>query len=98
MVKKRFKAGEKSKLLRQATKNYCFNKKNDLLKMIIVNLILILYIELFQVEQFTVLWLLFIIIVAGNLGVIYTLAVGRSRKSRMNYFITHLALAGEQFL
>nr|XP_023024502.1 cardioacceleratory peptide receptor-like isoform X1 [Leptinotarsa decemlineata] len=47
----------------------------------------------YEVEQFTVLWLLLIVIVAGNLGVIYTLLVGRSRKSRMNYFITHLAFA-----
>ncbi|KAJ8913232.1 hypothetical protein NQ315_016175, partial [Exocentrus adspersus] len=49
--------------------------------------------DLFQVEQFTVLWLLFIVIVAGNVGVLYTLTLGRSRKSRMNYFITHLAFA-----
>ncbi|XP_050502386.1 cardioacceleratory peptide receptor isoform X1 [Diabrotica virgifera virgifera] len=47
----------------------------------------------YEVEQFTVLWLLLIVIVAGNLGVIYTLTIGRSRKSRMNYFITHLACA-----
>ncbi|CAH1098579.1 unnamed protein product [Psylliodes chrysocephalus] len=47
----------------------------------------------YEVEQFTVLWLLLIVIVAGNLGVIYTLTVNRSRKSRMNYFITHLAYA-----
>ncbi|KAG5898690.1 hypothetical protein JTB14_030640 [Gonioctena quinquepunctata] len=47
----------------------------------------------YEVEQFTVLWLLLIVIIAGNLGVIYTLMVGRSRKSRMNYFITHLAFA-----
>ncbi|CAH1116022.1 unnamed protein product [Phaedon cochleariae] len=47
----------------------------------------------YEVEQFTVLWLLLIVIVAGNSGVIYTLIMGRSRKSRMNYFITHLAFA-----
>ncbi|VEN47316.1 unnamed protein product, partial [Callosobruchus maculatus] len=47
----------------------------------------------FQVEQFTVLWLLLIVIVAGNIGIIYTLAAEKSRKSRMNYFITHLAYA-----
>ncbi|KAJ8981893.1 hypothetical protein NQ317_007285 [Molorchus minor] len=44
-------------------------------------------------EQFTVLWLLFIVIVAGNIGVLYTLTIVRSRKSRMNYFITQLAFA-----
>ncbi|NP_001076796.1 cardioacceleratory peptide receptor 1 [Tribolium castaneum] len=47
----------------------------------------------FETEQFTLLWVLFVIIVAGNVGVLYTLLFGRSRKSRMNYFITHLALA-----
>ncbi|CAG9863421.1 unnamed protein product [Phyllotreta striolata] len=47
----------------------------------------------YEVEQFTVLWLLLIVIIAGNIGVIYTLTFSRSRKSRMNYFITHLAYA-----
>jgi neuropeptide S receptor 1 len=44
-------------------------------------------------EQFTLLWILLIVIVAGNVGVLCTLHCGRSRKSRMNYFITHLAFA-----
>ncbi|XP_056648983.1 cardioacceleratory peptide receptor-like [Diorhabda sublineata] len=47
----------------------------------------------YEVEQYTVLWLLLIVIVAGNLGVIYTLTIGGARKSRMNYFIAHLAFA-----
>lgn len=48
----------------------------------------------FQTEQFTVLWVLFTIIVFGNTAVLVTLFVSKSRKSRMNFFIKHLAIAG----
>jgi hypothetical protein len=47
-----------------------------------------------QTEQFTVLWILFAIIVFGNTAVLVTLFVNKSRKSRMNFFIKHLAIAG----
>lgn len=48
----------------------------------------------FQTEQFTVLWILFAVIVLGNTAVLVTLFVNKSRKSRMNFFIKHLAIAG----
>lgn len=48
----------------------------------------------FQTEQFTVLWILFAIIVLGNTAVLVTLFINKSRKSRMNFFIKHLAIAG----
>ncbi|CAH0563748.1 unnamed protein product [Brassicogethes aeneus] len=47
----------------------------------------------YKTEQLTVLWILFIVIVAGNSGVMYALLFGRPRKSRMNFFITNLAFA-----
>lgn len=47
-----------------------------------------------QTEQFTVLWILFAIIVLGNTAVLVTLFINKSRKSRMNFFIKHLAIAG----
>lgn len=52
----------------------------------------------FQTEQFTILWVLFTMIVVGNSAVLVTLVVSKSRKSRMNFFIKHLAAAGESFL
>ncbi|XP_030745207.1 cardioacceleratory peptide receptor-like [Sitophilus oryzae] len=48
---------------------------------------------LYEVEHFTVLWILFIIIVIGNSGVLYSHFIGRPRKSRMKFFIAHLAFA-----
>ena len=51
---------------------------------------------LWQAEQFAVLWLLLLSIVIGNSAVIVALKLSKSRKSRTNFFIMHLALAGEQ--
>lgn len=49
-----------------------------------------------QTEQFTVLWILFAVIVLGNTAVLVTLFINsKSRKSRMNFFIKHLAIAGK---
>ncbi|KAL2749566.1 cardioacceleratory peptide receptor-like isoform X1 [Vespula maculifrons] len=45
-------------------------------------------------EQFTVLWLLFVVIVAGNTAVLAGLLLGKRRKSRMDFFIKQLAFAG----
>jgi hypothetical protein len=50
---------------------------------------------LLQTEQFTVLWILFALIVLGNSAVLVALLVGKRRKSRMNFFIMQLALAGQ---
>ncbi|XP_022919038.1 cardioacceleratory peptide receptor isoform X2 [Onthophagus taurus] len=47
----------------------------------------------YETIQFTVVWLLFTMIVLGNSAVLVTLLVGKSRKSRMNFFIKHLAIA-----
>ncbi|KAF7382026.1 hypothetical protein HZH66_013458 [Vespula vulgaris] len=44
-------------------------------------------------EQFTVLWLLFVVIVAGNTAVLAGLLLGKRRKSRMDFFIKQLAFA-----
>lgn len=48
-----------------------------------------------QTEQFAVLWILFTIIVLGNSAVLFVMFINKNRKSRMNYFIKQLALAGE---
>ncbi|XP_046420552.1 cardioacceleratory peptide receptor [Neodiprion pinetum] len=47
----------------------------------------------YRKEQFTVLWLLFTVIVAGNLGVLGWLLRGKRRKSKMDFFIKQLAFA-----
>ncbi|CAH0558189.1 unnamed protein product [Brassicogethes aeneus] len=47
-------------------------------------------------EQFTILWVLFSMIVLGNSAVLIALLLNKSRKSRMNFFIKHLALAGKR--
>lgn len=47
-----------------------------------------------QTEQFAVLWILFTIIVLGNSAVLFVMFINKNRKSRMNYFIKQLALAG----
>ena len=48
----------------------------------------------YQVEQLTFLWILFFLIVIGNATVLIALIVSKGRKSRMNFFIKHLAAAG----
>jgi len=40
------------------------------------------------------LWILLILIVVGNMAVLVALSMSSARKSRMNYFIKHLAIAG----
>jgi len=45
------------------------------------------------VEQFTVLWILLLVIVIGNVSVLYISLKYKSKNHRMNYFIKHLALA-----
>ncbi|XP_059475561.1 cardioacceleratory peptide receptor-like isoform X1 [Neocloeon triangulifer] len=48
----------------------------------------------YETEQFIVLWLLFILILVGNSAVLAALLLDRTRaKSRMNFFIMHLAIA-----
>ncbi|XP_021921974.1 cardioacceleratory peptide receptor-like [Zootermopsis nevadensis] len=47
----------------------------------------------YETEQFTVLWILFALIVLGNSAVLVALLVNKRRKSRMNFFIMQLALA-----
>nr|DAA64484.1 TPA_inf: CCAP-like G protein-coupled receptor 1 [Tribolium castaneum] len=47
----------------------------------------------YKTEQFTVLWVLFTMIVLGNSAVLVALLVSKSRKSRMNFFICQLAIA-----
>ncbi|CAG9858726.1 unnamed protein product [Phyllotreta striolata] len=47
----------------------------------------------YKAEQFTVLWVLFTMIVLGNSAVLIALFVSKSRKSRMNFFIKQLAIA-----
>jgi neuropeptide S receptor 1 len=47
-----------------------------------------------QVEQLTVLSILFFLIVIGNSAVLVTLYLNKRRKSRMNFFIMQLAAAG----
>ncbi|XP_036233493.2 cardioacceleratory peptide receptor isoform X3 [Bactrocera oleae] len=50
----------------------------------------------YEMEQFAVLWILFTVIVLGNSAVLFVLFVNKNRKSRMNYFIKQLALAGRR--
>ncbi|XP_055715848.1 cardioacceleratory peptide receptor [Phlebotomus papatasi] len=47
----------------------------------------------YEIEQFTVLWVLFTVIVLGNSAVLVTLFFSKNRKSRMNFFIKQLAVA-----
>ncbi|XP_072399205.1 cardioacceleratory peptide receptor-like isoform X1 [Diabrotica undecimpunctata] len=47
----------------------------------------------YKAEQFTVLWVLFTMIVLGNSAVLIALLVSKGRKSRMNFFIKQLAIA-----
>jgi len=46
-----------------------------------------------QVEQLTFLWILLTFIVIGNATVLIALLLSKGRKSRMNFFIKHLAAA-----
>lgn len=53
--------------------------------------------ELTQVETLTFLGILLFFIVIGNSAVLAALMMGKTqRKSRMNFFIMHLALAGKK--
>ncbi len=45
----------------------------------------------YQAEELTFLWILFVIIVVGNATVLVTLLLSKGHKSRMNFFIKHLA-------
>lgn len=54
------------------------------------------YVVCSQTEQLTVLWILFASIVIGNIAVLLALIPNKSRKSKMNFFIKHLALAGKR--
>ncbi|XP_065219480.1 cardioacceleratory peptide receptor-like isoform X2 [Planococcus citri] len=47
----------------------------------------------YKTPQFIVLWVLFILIVVGNSSVLIALLKHKGRKSRMNFFIMHLAFA-----
>ena len=47
----------------------------------------------YETEQFTVLWLLFVMIVVGNIAVLIGLLWGKRRKTRMDFFIKQLAFA-----
>lgn len=47
----------------------------------------------YKTEQLTFLWILFTMIVVGNTAVLVALSLSKNRKSRMNFFIMHLALA-----
>ncbi|KAG8268735.1 Neuropeptide S receptor [Homalodisca vitripennis] len=46
-----------------------------------------------QTEQFILLWVLFVMIVLGNISVLVALVLNKNRKSRMNFFIMQLAIA-----
>lgn len=49
----------------------------------------------FQKEQFLLLWMLLVTIVVGNVSVLIILYRNRKRRSRVNLFIQHLAIAGK---
>lgn len=49
----------------------------------------------FQTETLIFLSVLFTLIVVGNCAVLATLLASKNRKSRMNFFIMHLAIAGK---
>uniref|UniRef100_T1K0K8 G-protein coupled receptors family 1 profile domain-containing protein n=1 Tax=Tetranychus urticae TaxID=32264 RepID=T1K0K8_TETUR len=48
----------------------------------------------YKTEQLTFLCILFIMILVGNISVLITLLISKKRKSRMNFFMMHLAIAG----
>uniref|UniRef100_T1J5K4 G-protein coupled receptors family 1 profile domain-containing protein n=1 Tax=Strigamia maritima TaxID=126957 RepID=T1J5K4_STRMM len=47
----------------------------------------------YKTEQLTFLWIMFTMIVMGNSAVLVALLLSKNKKSRMNFFITHLAIA-----
>lgn len=47
-----------------------------------------------QSAQLAILWVLLVAIVAGNATVVLALLLTKKRKSRMNFFIMQLAIAG----
>ena len=49
----------------------------------------------FRTEQLIFLYVLLFVIILGNVIVILSLGCIRRRKSRMNFFILHLAVAGK---
>ncbi|XP_022246100.1 cardioacceleratory peptide receptor-like isoform X3 [Limulus polyphemus] len=51
------------------------------------------YYYFYKTEQITFMWVIFTMIVVGNSSVLVTLLMSKNRKSRMNFFIMHLALA-----
>ncbi|XP_076370026.1 cardioacceleratory peptide receptor-like [Tachypleus tridentatus] len=51
------------------------------------------YYYFYKTEQVTFMWVMFTMIVFGNTYVLVTLLPSKHRKSRMNFFIIHLALA-----
>ena len=57
-------------------------------------IIMLLLFVITQTEQLAFLWILLILIVVGNMSVLLALSMSTARKSRMNYFIKHLAIAG----
>ncbi|RWS06740.1 cardioacceleratory peptide receptor-like protein [Dinothrombium tinctorium] len=64
------------------------------------NLMIIIFDRIFlkinrvlQTEQLTFLWIIFVMIVFGNCSVLVTLSLSKNRKTRMNFFIMHLAIA-----
>jgi hypothetical protein len=71
--------------------------KHDLMLIKLAKKFVLLIFQLIslQAEQFTVLWVLFTVIVVGNLAVLFTLYLNKNRKSRMNFFIKHLAITGK---
>ena len=50
---------------------------------------------LLQTEQLTFICVLFAFIIIGNTSVLVTIFISKSRKSRMNFFIMQLAIAGK---
>ena len=61
----------------------------------ITSLILHFYFTFFRYELLVFQFVLLFVIITGNVIVILSLGCIRRRKSRMNFFILHLAVAGE---
>lgn len=53
-----------------------------------------IYIFHLQTGTLIFLWIIFAMIVIGNIAVLTALGMSKSKKSRMNFFIMHLAIAG----
>ncbi|XP_013776438.2 cardioacceleratory peptide receptor-like [Limulus polyphemus] len=69
-----------------------YNETQNLTKNVSQNDELKIY-HFYQTEQLTFLWILFVMIVLGNGCVLVALLLSSNRKSRMNFFIMHLAIA-----